>query len=112
MKRGDIVTVSISGDYGKPRPAIVIQTNDLSDTWPSVVVCPMTSTRLDLDLGILVEPDRENGLRHPSHIMTDKFIGVSCLKIGSKIGAVSQKDMRRLRTALVFLLALAETEDF
>jgi len=24
MKRGDIVTLSISGDYGKPRPAIVI----------------------------------------------------------------------------------------
>ena len=66
MKRGDIVTLSISGDYGKPRPAIVIQTNDLSDTCPTVVVCPMTSTRLDLDFRILVEPDRENGLRHPS----------------------------------------------
>jgi mRNA interferase MazF len=112
MKRGDIVTVSISGDYGKPRPAIVIQTNDLSDTYPSVVVCPMTSTLLDLDFRILVEPDPENGLRHPSQVMTDKIIGVSRMKVGSKIGAVSQKDMRRLSTALVFLLALADTEDF
>jgi mRNA interferase MazF len=112
MKRGDIVTVSISGDYGKPRPAIVIQTNALSDTYPSVVVCPMTSTLLDLDFRILLEPDPENGLRHPSQVMTDKIIGVSRMKVGGKIGAVSQKDMLRLGRALVFLLALAETEDF
>lgn len=27
MKRGDLVTVSLSGDYGKPRPALVIQSD-------------------------------------------------------------------------------------
>lgn len=25
MLRGDLVTVALSGDYGKPRPALVIQ---------------------------------------------------------------------------------------
>lgn len=27
MKRGDLVTVATSGDYGKPRPALVIQSD-------------------------------------------------------------------------------------
>jgi len=30
MKRGDVVTVAATGDYGKPRPAIVVQ----SDAFP------------------------------------------------------------------------------
>ena len=29
MKRGDIVIVSAAGDYGKPRPAVVIQSDRL-----------------------------------------------------------------------------------
>jgi len=41
-KRGDLVTVSLSGDYGKPRPALVIQ-NDLLEELDSVVLCPVTS---------------------------------------------------------------------
>ena len=25
MRRGDLVTIAVSGDYGKPRPAVVMQ---------------------------------------------------------------------------------------
>jgi mRNA interferase MazF len=39
MRRGDVVTVAASGDYGKPRPAVIVQ----SDTFPSVIVCQMPS---------------------------------------------------------------------
>jgi len=27
MKRGDVVTVAAAGDYGKPRPAVMVQTD-------------------------------------------------------------------------------------
>ena len=27
IKRGDIVTCALSGDYGKPRPAVVVQSD-------------------------------------------------------------------------------------
>lgn len=30
MKRGDIITVALSGDYGKPRPAVVVQNDKVS----------------------------------------------------------------------------------
>jgi mRNA interferase MazF len=110
MKRGDVVTVSTSGDYGKPRPAVVIQTNALPETYPSIIICPITSTLADLDFRIDIEPSAENGLRLSSQIMTDKIIGVPRAKIGKEIGRLDEKDMHRLSSALVFLLALVETE--
>lgn len=27
MRRGDIVTIALQGDYGKPRPALIIQSD-------------------------------------------------------------------------------------
>jgi mRNA interferase MazF len=110
MKRGDIVTVSISGEYGKPRPAVVVQTNALTDAYPSIIVCPITSTHTELGFRIAVEPSAENGLQVPSQIMTDKIIGVPRTKIGRKVGRLYDEDMRRLDGALVFLLALSETQ--
>ena len=43
MKRGDFVTVAIQGDYGKPRPALVIQADQFKGH-ASVTVLPVTST--------------------------------------------------------------------
>jgi len=43
VKRGDVVTVALQGDHGKPRPALVIQ-SDLVADHPSIVVLPLTST--------------------------------------------------------------------
>ena len=31
MRRGDLVTVAVSGDYGKPRPAVVVTADALLD---------------------------------------------------------------------------------
>jgi mRNA interferase MazF len=62
MKRGDVVTVAVTGDYGKPRPAVVVQTDLLNDTHASVVVCLVTSTLLEAPLlRLTVEPSPRNG---------------------------------------------------
>ena len=49
MKRGDLVTIAPSGDYGKPRPALVIQ-SDLFTAHPSVTILPVTSELRDAPL--------------------------------------------------------------
>lgn len=41
-RRGDLVTVSLPGNYGKPRPALVIQ-SDLLAELESVILYPITS---------------------------------------------------------------------
>ena len=40
MQRGDLVVVAMQGDHGKPRPALVIQ-SDLFDELPTVTVLPL-----------------------------------------------------------------------
>jgi mRNA-degrading endonuclease toxin of MazEF toxin-antitoxin module len=42
MRRGDVVTVAAAGDYGKPRPAVVVQTDALPTHHASVIVRQMT----------------------------------------------------------------------
>ena len=43
MKRGDVVVVAATGDYGKPRPAVIVQTDAFPETHISAIVCQMTS---------------------------------------------------------------------
>lgn len=109
MKRGDVVTVSTSGDYGKPRPAVVVQTDALPASYSSAIICPVTSTIIDLSFRNAIEPTKDNGLRVPSQVMADKIITVPRTKIGTRIGTLDRKDMQRLNEALAFLLALTET---
>ena len=45
MRRGDVVLVVLPGDYGKPRPAITVQSDLLNTEDPaSYLVCPLTTT--------------------------------------------------------------------
>ena len=60
MKRGDLVTVALQGDLGKPRPALIIQ-SDLFDKHPSVTILPITSELRDVPLfRIQVNPSETN----------------------------------------------------
>ncbi|HEY5105146.1 MAG TPA: type II toxin-antitoxin system PemK/MazF family toxin [Caulobacteraceae bacterium] len=72
MRRGDLVTVVSSGDYGKPRPALIVQA-DLYTEHPSVTVLPLTSDLRDAPaLRVTVEAGVATGLRRPSQVMVDK----------------------------------------
>jgi mRNA interferase MazF len=41
------VTVAATGDYGKPRPAAIIQTDAFPENHASVAVCQLTSELVD-----------------------------------------------------------------
>ena len=72
MKRGDLVTIAVSGDYGKPRPALVVQA-DAFGLHPSVIVLPLTSEIHDAPLfRVTVGAGKETGLRTAWQIMVDK----------------------------------------
>ena len=66
MKRGDLVTVVLPGAYGKPRPAVVVQ-SDRYEAMESVTFLPMTSEILPKQVfRITIAPTAENGLRTAS----------------------------------------------
>ena len=107
MKRGDLVTIALSGDYGKPRPALVIQ-SDLFDAHPSITILPVTSALRDAPLfRIQVEPNADNGLRRTSAVMVDKPQTVAREKIGETIGHLDDESMLAVNRVLAVFLGFA-----
>src|ERR1700734_4404900 len=105
MKRGDVVVVAATGDYGKPRPAVIVQTDAFPETHISVVVCQMTSEIVDApDFRVTIDPSEKNGLRARSQIMADKPVTVRRARIGQSIGRLNEGDLRRLNAALAFVM--------
>jgi mRNA interferase MazF len=107
MRRGDVVLAAPPGDFGKPRPAVVVQTDLLNDTHASVLLCLVTSHLADAPLlRISVSPSPENGLLKPSQIQADKFHTARREKIGPVIGHLDDATLLRLGRALAFVLGL------
>jgi mRNA interferase MazF len=109
MRRGDVVTVAATGDYGEPRPAVIVQTDALPVEHASVVVCQMTSDGADAqDFRVAVEPTARNGLGTRSHVMADKPVTIRRARVGRKIGHLDDSDIARLNIALAFVMGLAD----
>ena len=107
MKRGDLVTVALSGDYGKPRPALVVQ-SDLFSAHPSVTLLPVTGDLREAPLlRIRVDPSEQNGLRKTSDIMVDKLQTVPRERVGTVIGRVDDATMVAVNRALATFLGFA-----
>ena len=107
MKRGSVVTIALSGDYGKPRPALVVQSNYFSEH-PSVSILPITSELRPTPLfRIDAEPDENNGLRKRSQIMVDKIQTVPVEKIGNIIGVLDEATMLEVNRAIALWLGFA-----
>ena len=107
VKRGAVVAVALKGDYGKPRPALVVQ-SDLFDEHSSVTIAPVTSTIVDAPLfRVTVEPSTSNGLRKISQVMVDKLTTVRRDKIAETIGTLSDEASIRVNRALMLWLGLA-----
>jgi mRNA interferase MazF len=108
MSRGDVVVVAAPGDYGKPRPAVIIQSSAIPESHASVVICPMTSEVVEADFRVTIEPGAETGLRVGSQIMADKPVTVRRERIGRRIGQLGAADIVRLNVALALITGLAD----
>ena len=107
VRRGDLVTVALQGDQGKPRPALVIQ-SDQFGRLPAVTVLPITSTMADAPLlRIEVEPSAQNGLVTRSYVQVDKANTPLRSKVGSVIGHLDDATMLIVTRALAVFLGLA-----
>src|SRR4051794_17632857 len=108
MKRGEIITVAVQGDYGKPRPAVVIQSDWLDDT-DGVLVCLITTSRRDTPLYRLdLSADRETGLREPSQVMVEKIMAVRREKCGPQIGRLDAATLVSLGRMLALMIGIAD----
>jgi mRNA interferase MazF len=107
VRRGDLVTVALQGDYGKPRPALIVQADHFAELG-SVVILPLTSNMIDAPLLRLpVTPSPDNGLSGPSQIMLDKPMTVKNDKIGAPFGHLDDTTMISVNRSLALFLGLA-----
>jgi mRNA interferase MazF len=107
LKRGDVVTVAISGDFGKPRPAVIIQA-DAFDATGTVTVLLLTGTLTEAPLiRPPIEPSAANGLTRPSQVMIDKAMSVRRERIGVPIGRLDDETMLTVTRALAVFLGIA-----
>ena len=108
MKRGSFVTIAMQGDFGKPRPALVIQANQF-DEHATVTVLPVTGLLIATPLfRITIQPNTENGLQKPSQIMVDKIMTVKRDKIGPSFGQIDVDALVEIERCLAIFLGIAK----
>ena len=106
--RGDLVTVAAQGDFGKPKPALVIQADPFSEH-ASVTILPITSTPAAAPLlRVPVQPSAENGLRKPSQVMVDKAMTVKRDKLGPVFGRIGADTLLEVERCLAVFLGIAK----
>lgn len=107
MKRGDLVTVAMPGDFGKPRPALVVQADAFSATG-TVTVLLITGTLIEAPiLRPSIEPTEFNGLKKTSQVMVDKAMSVQRSRIGPVFGRLDDATMLTITRSLAVFLGIA-----
>ncbi len=108
FKRGSIVSISVQGDFGKPKPALLIQSDMFNEAHATLTVLLISSELIDAPLfRLTIEPDQSNGLTQQSQIQVDKAMTVRREKVGQVIGRVDDAMMVQVNRALAIWIGLA-----
>jgi len=108
MTRGDFVTIAMQGDFGKPRPALVIQSDQFNEH-ATVTVLPVTGTLVAAPLlRVTVQPSLENGLQKASQVMVDKAMTVKRDKVGQAFGHIEVDALIEVERCLAVFLGIAK----
>lgn len=107
INRGDVVLAAAAGDYGKPRPWLVVQTDvyNRSERPESVLACPFTTH--DEPATYRISMDLPSGdAQRRSWVMVDKLTAIKRERIGAKITAASRQQIVAVEAAMADLLGL------
>lgn len=102
MKRGSIVVVAARGPYtGKPRPAVVVQSDLFNPTHASVTLCPISSDCVDAPLfRLTLSPGARTGLEKVSQVMVDKIVSVPRSAVKGEIGQCDARELEAVEDGL------------
>lgn len=107
MERGTLVAAVFSREFGKPRPALVIQA-DAYGSLGTLTLLPLTTdVHGEMDFRVDVLPTDGNGLRRRSQIMIDKAQTVVVSRVGRRIGLLDAVTQQKVDLALALFLGFA-----
>jgi len=98
----------MQGEFGKPRPALVIQADPYQELG-TVTVLPVTSTLIAAPLlRVTLQPSPGNGLQRPSQVMADKAMTVKREKAGPVFGRIDADALVDVDRCLAVFLGIAK----
>ncbi len=89
---------------------MVVQSDLFNETHASVVICPLTSHRVDAPLfRVEISPTKGNGLQNTSQVMVYKVMAVAQKRIGQVIGRLTEGEIALVDRALRLWLDVYNT---
>jgi mRNA interferase MazF len=103
-----VLTVVLPGDFGKPRPAVLVQSDLLNPTHSTLLVCPITSFLEEApEFRVDIRPDAGNGLRKASQAIVDKVQAIKREKVGRVVGRLGKDVLAQIDRTLAVVIGLA-----
>jgi len=108
VSRGDVVLAAAAGDYGKPRPWLVVQADKFNsaDRPDSILVCPFTTHQDVASYRVPVHLPHGDTDR-ASWVMVDKLMAIKRERIRSVVARLSRQELARVEIAMTDLLGFA-----
>jgi mRNA interferase MazF len=107
MRRGELYVAAPPGDYGKPRPVVIVQSDLFIEARDSITVCLLSSGLIDAPLfRVRVKRGSSNRLKRACDVMADKVMTLRKERLRQSLGSLSPDELVAVDQALRRWLAL------
>ena len=108
MKQGEIWMVDLNPIRGSEQagfqPVVIISGNLLTTYAAVIIVCPLTSKIKNYHGNVILRPNKTNGLKLKSEILTFHIRSISKDRMNEKIGVITDGEFQKLKTCLEDIL--------
>jgi mRNA interferase MazF len=106
INRGEIWSVLWTGLAGKPRPALVIQSEKYLLSQTDILALITTADGVQGELRLPIMADENNGLMSDGFICLDKLMAIPIDNLGERFGKVADETMREVDARLIKILGI------
>ncbi len=104
MKQGEIWFTDLNPIKGNEqagfRPVVIISGNLLNDLSGLVICCPLTTKIKNYHGNVILTPDKINGLKDHSEILTFHVRSLSKNRLKQKIGKIKSDELKQIQSCL------------
>ena len=104
MLQGEIWYANLSPTKGSEqaglRPVLIISGNLLNQYLNIVICCPLTTKIKNYKGDLVLEPNKSNGLKRTSEILTFHIRSISKERLTKKVGKISAGEIKELKKYL------------
>lgn len=104
MKQGEIWMVDLNPIRGSEQagfqPVVIISGNLLNTHAAVIIVCPLTSEIKNYHGNVILRPNKTNGLKLKSEILTFHIRSISKDRMNEKIGTITESEFEQMKACL------------